>query len=171
MMPRLPLDKIQPVSRIGPILAELKGLRKKTVMTNGCFDLIHPGHIRYLIRARSQGDLLLVALNSDASVKLLKGTGRPIFPVQERCEIVASLQCVDLVTVFEEETPARLIRSLLPDVLVKGGDWPLDRIVGRPEVEKAGGRVISIPFEEGYSSTMLIDKIHKSASLVRTPSE
>lgn len=171
MKPRLPLEKIKPVSKIGPIFSALKARRKKSVMTNGCFDLIHPGHVRYLIRARGQGDLLLVALNSDSSVKLVKGAGRPIFSVQERCEIVASLQCVDLVTVFEEETPAHLIRSLLPDVLVKGGDWPLDRIVGRAEVEEAGGRVISIPFEEGYSSTILIDKINKSASLVRTHPE
>ena len=169
MNSRSPSDKIKPSSQIGPILAELRHSGKKSVMTNGCFDLIHPGHVRYLNRARRHGDLLLVALNDDSSVKIIKGAGRPIFPLQERCEIVAALECVDLVTVFEEETPARLIQSLLPDVLVKGGDWWLDQIVGRAEVEQAGGRVISIPFEEGYSTTILIEKIQRS--LVRTHSE
>ena len=132
-------------------------------MTNGCFDLIHPGHVRYLHQARSHGDLLLVALNSDASVRRLKGAGRPILSEEDRCEMMASLECVDLVTVFEEETPARLIQDLLPDVLVKGGDWPLDEIVGRIEVEAAGGEVISIPFEEGYSTTSLIEQIRHSS--------
>ncbi len=144
-------------------MVELKRSLKRLVMTNGCFDLIHPGHIRYLNRARRYGDLLLVALNSDASVHHLKGAGRPILNEEERCEIMASLECVDLVTVFEEETPARLIQDLLPDVLVKGGDWPLDEIVGRTEVEAAGGEVISIPLEEGYSTTSLIEQIRYSS--------
>ena len=143
-------------------MVELKRSLKRLVMTNGCFDLIHPGHIRYLNRARRHGDLLLVALNSDASIHRLKGAGRPILSEEDRCEIVASLECVDLVTVFEEETPARLIQDLLPDVLVKGGDWTLHEIVGRTEVEAAGGEVISIPLEEGYSTTSLIEQIRYS---------
>lgn len=163
MNPRHPSEKIKPASEIRPIVMELKRSLQRLVMTNGCFDLIHPGHIRYLNRARSYGDLLLVALNSDASVHRLKGPGRPILKEEERCEIVASLECVDLVTVFEEETPARLIQDLLPDVLVKGGDWPLDEIVGRTEVEAAGGEVISIPLEEGYSTTSLIEQIRYSS--------
>ena len=163
MNPRHPTEKIKPASEIRPVVMELKRSLQRLVMTNGCFDLIHPGHIRYLNRARSYGDLLLVALNSDASVHRLKGAGRPILNEEERCEIVASLECVDLVTVFEEETPARLIQDLLPDVLVKGGDWPLDEIVGRTEVEAAGGEVISLPLEEGYSTTSLIEQIRDSS--------
>ena len=163
MISRLASDKIKPSSKIGPILAEFKKAKKKSVMTNGCFDLIHPGHIRYLKKARRYGDLLLVALNSDSSVNLMKGPGRPIFSLQERCEIVASLECVDLVTSFREKTPACLIQKLLPDVLIKGGDWPLDKIVGKTEVEQSGGKVISVPFEEGYSTTSLIEKIRNSS--------
>ena len=144
-------------------MLELKHSSQKVVLTNGCFDLIHPGHVRYLNQARSHGDLLLVALNSDASVRRLKGAGRPILSEEDRCEMVASLECVDLVTVFEEETPARLIQDLLPDVLVKGGDWALDEIVGGTEVEAAGGEVISIPFEKGYSTTSLIEQIRHSS--------
>ena len=163
MISRLFSDKIKPSSNIGPILAEFKKTKKKSVMTNGCFDLIHPGLIRYLKKARSYGDLLLVALNSDSSVNRMKGPGRPIFSLQERCEIIASLECVDLVTSFREKTPASLIRKLLPDVLIKGGDWPLDKIVGKTEVEQNGGKVISVPFEEGYSTTNLIEKIRNSS--------
>ncbi len=163
MIPRHPSEKIKPVSDIRRAVVELKGSRKRLVMTNGCFDLIHPGHIRYLNGARRHGDLLLVALNSDVSVHRLKGVGRPVLNEEDRCEIVASLECVDLVTVFEEETPSRLIQNLLPDILVKGGDWPLEEIVGRTEVEAAGGEVISIPFEEGYSTTSLIEQIRLSS--------
>ena len=159
MNPRLSSEKIKSASEIRSVVLELKHSLQKVVMTNGCFDLIHPGHVRYLNQARSHGDLLLVALNSDATVRRLKGTGRPILSEEDRCEMVAALECVDLVSVFEEETPALLIRDLLPDVLVKGGDWPLDEIVGRAEVEAAGGEVISIPFEEGYSTTSLIEQI------------
>ena len=162
MNPRPPSEKIKTASEIRRVVVELKRSLKRLVMTNGCFDLIHPGHIRYLNRARRHGDLLLIALNSDASVHRLKGAGRPILNEEDRCEILASLECVDLVTVFEEETPARLIRNLLPDILVKGGDWPLDEIVGRTEVEAAGGEVISIPFEKGYSTTGLIEQIRYS---------
>ena len=160
---RLSSEKIKPASEIRSAVLELKHSSQKVVLTNGCFDLIHPGHVRYLNQARSHGDLLLVALNSDASVRRLKGAGRPILSEEDRCEMVASLECVDLVTVFEEETPARLIQDLLPDVLVKGGDWALDEIVGGTEVEAAGGEVISIPFEKGYSTTSLIEQIRHSS--------
>ncbi len=162
-MPASFQDKIVGLDELVAATGEARRAGKSVVQCHGCFDIVHPGHIRYLNRARSYGDLLLVALNSDASVHRLKGPGRPILNEEERCEIVASLECVDLVTVFEEETPARLIQDLLPDVLVKGGDWPLDEIVGRTEVEAAGGEVISIPLEEGYSTTSLIEQIRYSS--------
>jgi len=131
------------------------------VFTNGCFDLIHPGHVRYLAQARALGDALVVALNSDRSVRILKGKGRPILNEEERVEVIAALEAVDYVTVFDEETPHSLISRLLPDVLVKGGDWHLSEIVGRAEVERAGGRVLSLPFLEGYSSTDIIERIKR----------
>jgi D-beta-D-heptose 7-phosphate kinase/D-beta-D-heptose 1-phosphate adenosyltransferase len=132
---------------------------RRVVFTNGCFDLIHPGHVRYLAEAKALGDDLIVAINSDASVRQLKGPGRPIFNQAERGEVLAALESVDYVTVFDEPTPRELIAVLLPDVLVKGGDWALDQIVGREEVEAAGGRVYSLPYLEGYSTTNLLKRI------------
>jgi len=129
------------------------------VFTNGCFDLIHAGHVRYLSEARALGDALVVALNSDRSVRALKGEGRPILNEHERAEVIAALEAVDYVIIFDEETPRELIAALLPDVLVKGGDWPLDEIVGRDEVEAAGGRVLSLPYVEGSSTTDIIERI------------
>lgn len=137
----------------------LRRARRRVVFTNGCFDLLHPGHIRYLREARALGDALVVALNSDRSVRALKGDGRPILTEQERAEVIAALECVDYVTVFDEETPRELIASLLPDVLVKGGDWSIDTIVGREEVEAAGGEVKSLAFIEGVSTTDIINRI------------
>ena len=134
---------------------------KTVVFTNGCFDLLHPGHIRLLEQARALGDLLVVGINSDASVRRLKGEKRPLVPEAERAEVLAALEAVDCVTVFDEPTPRDLIQALLPDVLVKGGDWGPDEIVGREEVEAAGGRVASIPFVEGYSTTALIERMVK----------
>ena len=134
----------------------------RIVLTNGCFDLIHLGHVRYLQKARSLGDRLIVALNDDESVRNLKGKGRPLVPAMERAEVIGALGCVDWVTFFEENTPAELIKALQPDVLVKGGDWTIDQIVGRNEVEAAGGTVLSIPFEKGYSTTDVIRKIQTS---------
>jgi D-beta-D-heptose 7-phosphate kinase/D-beta-D-heptose 1-phosphate adenosyltransferase len=131
----------------------------KLVFTNGCFDLLHPGHVRYLAEARQLGDRLLVAVNADETVARLKGEARPLVPVAERMEILAALVMVDYVIPFDEETPARVIRELIPDILVKGGDWPIDQIVGRDTVEAAGGRVISLPFAEGYSTSGLIEQI------------
>lgn len=137
---------------------------RRVVFTNGCFDLLHPGHIASLEQARSLGDLLVVGINSDASVRQLKGPGRPIFPENERAEILAALECVDAVVIFDDLTPREVIASLLPDILVKGGDWPSDQIVGREEVETAGGRVVSIPVVPGYSTSAILQRIRDGAS-------
>ena len=137
---------------------------KRVVFTNGCFDLLHAGHVRYLAEARALGDALIVGLNSDRSVRALKGEGRPILNANERAEVIAALEAVDYVVVFEEDTPREVIARLLPDVLVKGGDWPLDRIVGRQEVEAAGGKVVSLSYIEGSSTTDIIERIKKNPS-------
>jgi rfaE bifunctional protein nucleotidyltransferase chain/domain len=140
---------------------------RRLVFTNGCFDLLHPGHIGSLQQARGLGDALMVGLNSDASVRKLKGAGRPVLPERERAEILAALECVDAVVIFDEPTPREVIARLLPDVLVKGGDWPGDQIVGREEVEAAGGRVVSIPVVPGYSTTDILRRIREGASISR----
>ncbi len=135
---------------------------KKVVFTNGCFDLLHPGHVRLLERAREHGDVLLVAINSDRSVTAIKGPERPIQPQQQRADVLAALEAVDAVTVFDEDTPCRLLERLLPDVLVKGADWS-HLIVGREIVEEAGGKVFPLPFEEGYSTTDIVRTIIERA--------
>lgn len=140
---------------------------RRIVFTNGCFDLLHPGHIGSLEQARELGDALIVGLNSDASVRQLKGPGRPVLPERERAEILAALECVDAVVIFDQPTPREVIARLLPDVLVKGGDWPGDQIVGREEVEAAGGRVVSIPVIPGYSTTEILRKIREGADASR----
>ena len=140
------------------------------VFTNGCFDLLHPGHIRSLELARELGDALIIGLNSDASVRQLKGEGRPVISERERAEILAALECVDAVVIFDDLTPRKVIAGLLPDVLVKGGDWPGDQIVGREEVEAAGGRVLSIPVVPGYSTTAILRKIREGAHASRAES-
>jgi len=132
---------------------------KKVVFTNGCFDLVHPGHIRSLETARALGDVLIVGINSDESVRTLKGAGRPVIPQQERAEILANLECVDAVVIFDELTPQSVVAKLLPDVLVKGGDWPGNQIVGREEVEAAGGKVVLVEVVPGYSTTDILNKI------------
>jgi rfaE bifunctional protein nucleotidyltransferase chain/domain len=131
---------------------------RRIVFTNGCFDLLHFGHSRLLEQARSYGDVLAVGLNSDASVRSLKGADRPAFPEMERAEILAALGAVDFVTIFEEDTPLNLIRRLFPNFLIKGG-WPVDQIVGREEVEASGGNVISLPLLDAPSTTKIIEKI------------
>lgn len=138
---------------------QLRQVGRTVVFTNGCFDLLHPGHVRYLKQARSLGEALIVGLNSDRSVRELKGAGRPILNEQERAEVMAALACVDYVIVFDEPTPRELIAALLPDVLVKGGDWGVAQIVGREEVEAAGGRVLSLPFVAGCSTSEVIERI------------
>ena len=137
----------------------LRAAGLRLVFTNGVFDLLHVGHVRYLAQARSLGDALLVAINSDRTVRELKGPDRPIFNEAERAEILAALRFVDYVTVFDNISPRSLIAELLPDVLVKGGDYQLDQIHGREEVEAAGGNVISLPFVEGASTTDIIKKM------------
>src|ERR1041384_1770038 len=137
----------------------LRAAGRRLVFTNGVFDLLHVGPVRYLEQSRALGDALLVAINSDRTVRELKGPGRPVFDQAERAEIIAALRCVDYVTVFDNISPRSLIGELLPDVLVKGGDYQLDQIHGREEVEAAGGNVISLPFVEGASTTDLIQKM------------
>jgi rfaE bifunctional protein nucleotidyltransferase chain/domain len=142
-------EKVQALKRAG----------KKIVFTNGCFDFLHVGHVRYLKAARAHGDVLVVGLNSDGSVRQIKGPGHPIVPEDERAEVLASLACVDFVTVFDEPDPAMIIGILMPDVLVKGADWAEDAIVGRDIVQGAGGLVVRIPLTEGVSTTGMIEKI------------
>lgn len=132
---------------------------QKVVMTNGCFDLLHPGHIAYLSEARSLGEMLIVAVNSDASVRRLKGEKRPIMDEQARAWMLAALLPVSAVVIFEEDTPERLIRKILPDILVKGGDWAVSAIVGADQVLAKGGEVKSLPFREGYSTTKIIERV------------
>lgn len=132
------------------------------VFTNGCFDLLHPGHVRYLERARELGDVLVVGVNSDASVRRIKGAGRPVVSDADRSELLAALRCVTAVTPFAEDTPLELIDELRPDVLVKGGDYNLDDIVGRDLVEEDGGKVVVLPFVEGYSTTTLLDRLKET---------
>jgi rfaE bifunctional protein nucleotidyltransferase chain/domain len=138
---------------------------QRVVFTNGCYDLLHPGHVDLLERCRVLGDLLIVAINSDAGVRCLKGPTRPLVPQEERAELLAGLEAVDYVTFFDEPTPREIITRLLPDILVKGGDWGLDAIVGRAEVEAAGGKVYSLPLLPGYSTTAIVKQI-KSCSPV-----
>ncbi|HYX31448.1 MAG TPA: D-glycero-beta-D-manno-heptose 1-phosphate adenylyltransferase [Pyrinomonadaceae bacterium] len=144
------------------LIAERKRLRdsdQKLVFTNGVFDILHVGHVRYLAQARALGDALVVAINSDRSVRKLKGAGRPLMNESERAEILAALSAVDYVTIFDDVSPRPLITELLPDVLVKGGDYSLDQIHGREEVEAAGGCVASLPFVEGASTSEIIRRI------------
>jgi rfaE bifunctional protein nucleotidyltransferase chain/domain len=146
------------------IAAQEKRGGRRVVFTNGCFDLLHPGHVRCLADARALGDILVVAVNSDRSVRGNKGSERPLVPQQDRAEVLAALSSVDYVTIFDEPTPRALISRVLPNVLVKGADWPLDQVAGREEVEAAGGHVVSIPLAPGYSTTNLLEKIRKAAA-------
>ena len=148
------------------LMAREKRNGRRVVFTNGCFDLLHPGHVRCLADARALGDLLVVAVNSDRSVRGNKGPERPLVPQNDRAEVIAALCSVDYVTIFDEPTPRDLIARVLPAVLVKGADWGLDQVAGREEVEAAGGRVVSIPLAQGYSTTSLLEKIRKAAAPV-----
>ena len=134
----------------------------RVVFTNGVFDLLHPGHVRYLRRARALGDALVVGVNTDRSVRAIKGETRPVTPEHERAEILAALDCVDCVVLFDEQTPYELILRLQPDVLVKGADWSEKDMIGRDVVEGRGGRVVRVPFETGYSTTSIIERIGKA---------
>jgi rfaE bifunctional protein nucleotidyltransferase chain/domain len=158
-------SKIMTVEKLGPLLAEHRRQKQAIVFTNGCFDLMHIGHTRYLQAARDLGNLLVVGVNSDDSVRALqKGPDRPIVPEAQRAEVLAALTAVDYVVVFQEPDPALLIGALQPDILVKGGDWPLDRIVGRDQVEARGGRVLTIPLVPGVSTTALIQRIRSTTA-------
>ena len=132
---------------------------QRVVFTNGCFDLLHPGHVQTLEAARALGDVLIVGMNSDASVRELKGERRPVVCDRERAEILAALECIDAVVIFNDLTPRETIAALLPDVLVKGGDWAGDQIIGRNEVEAAGGRAVSVAVVPGYSTTAILESI------------
>jgi D-beta-D-heptose 7-phosphate kinase/D-beta-D-heptose 1-phosphate adenosyltransferase len=157
-------EKILTPERVAEVRARLRAEGRRLVFTNGCFDLLHVGHVRYLQQARALGDALLVAINSDRAVRELKGAGRPIMNEQERAEVLAALAAVDYVTVFDELSPRKLIAELLPDVLAKGGDYALDEIHGRAEVERAGGQVHSLPFSAGASTTEIIERIKAETS-------
>jgi D-beta-D-heptose 7-phosphate kinase/D-beta-D-heptose 1-phosphate adenosyltransferase len=151
--------KVLPLRALLPRLAAARRARRRIVFTNGVFDLLHVGHVRYLAAARRLGDLLVVGVNADASVRRLKGPGRPVVPARERAELLAALSCVDFVTVFGADTPARLIGAVRPQVLVKGADWAAGAIVGGDEVRARGGRVVRIPLAPGRSTTRLIRRI------------
>ena len=140
---------------------------ERVVFTNGCFDLLHAGHVTYLEAAREQGDLLIVGVNSDASVQRLKGRGRPILTQTERATVLAALRSVDYVTIFNEDTPLGLIEAIVPDVLAKGGDWPPEEIVGKGVVEAAGGRVMSLPFVAGQSTSAILERIVKESGALQ----
>jgi D-glycero-beta-D-manno-heptose 1-phosphate adenylyltransferase len=144
--------------------AALRARGSRVVFTNGVFDLLHPGHVRYLGAARREGDALIVGLNSDRSVRANKGLSRPLTPEGERAELLLALASVDAVVVFDQETPDEIIRMVQPDVLVKGADWPADQIVGRDTVEARGGRVVRVPVEAGWSTTAIVEKIRKAIS-------
>jgi len=159
---RRPADKI--LSREALLERFGRPREGRLVFTNGCFDILHWGHVEYLHQARALGDLLVVGVNTDASVEGLKGPGRPVVPQDDRALILAGLESVDAVTLFHEDTPQALIKSLLPDVLVKGGDYTMDQMVGRGAVERAGGEVTVIPFIQGRSTTGLIQQIQRKPS-------
>jgi len=154
-------DKIRSIEDMLAERARLRNEGARLVFTNGVFDLLHVGHVRYLAQARVLGDALVVAINSDRTVRELKGPDRPVFHENERAEILAALRQVDYVVVFDDVSPRSLIAQLLPDVLVKGGDYQLDQIHGREEVEAAGGKVISLPFVDGASTSGLIARVKK----------
>jgi D-beta-D-heptose 7-phosphate kinase / D-beta-D-heptose 1-phosphate adenosyltransferase len=154
-------EKVKTREDLRRVIRDLKAEGKRIVFTNGCFDLLHIGHVRYLEEAKSLGDILVVGVNSDASVRGLKGPERPVLPEEERAEILSGLGCVDYVTIFDESTPANLISLLLPHILVKGGDWTKESTVGWETVEGNGGEVVILSFVEGASTSQLIETILK----------
>lgn len=152
-------DKIISLSKLKTVVAKLSAKKKRIVFTNGCFDLIHVGHIKYLEKAKALGDILIVGINSDSSMKKIKGTKRPIVEQGDRARIIAALEYVDYVTIFNETTPFKLIKIIEPQVLVKGADWRLNKVVGAEFVKSRGGKAISIPLIKGRSTSDLIRKI------------
>ena len=155
------MNKILERKTLKDKLEELRIKGKKNAFTNGCFDILHVGHVRYLREAKNTADVLVLALNSDSSVRSLKGKERPLVPEQERAEIIAALEFIDFVIIFNELTPLELINYLKPDILIKGGDWAEEDVVGREEIKEWGGRVVIIPEVEGKSTTNIVEKIKK----------
>ncbi|MEW6607985.1 MAG: D-glycero-beta-D-manno-heptose 1-phosphate adenylyltransferase [bacterium] len=153
------MSKIKTLEELKNIISDLKNQGKQIVFTNGCFDILHYGHIKYLEEAKTYGDILIVAINSDESIKKIKGDTRPLMPQEDRAYILSALSCVDYVLIFEEIEPVRIISELIPDVLVKGGDYQLNEIKGREIVTSAGGKVLTIPEIKGKSTTNLIQTI------------
>lgn len=153
------MNKILERETLRTKLEELRKEGKKIAFTNGCFDILHVGHVRYLREAKKTADVLVLALNSDSSVRSIKGEKRPLVPQQERAEVLEALEFIDFVTIFPEATPLELIKFLKPDVLIKGGDWPEEKVVGREEIKKWGGKVTIIPEVEGKSTTNIVEKI------------
>jgi D-beta-D-heptose 7-phosphate kinase/D-beta-D-heptose 1-phosphate adenosyltransferase len=158
------MGKIISQEELVQVAAREKRGGRRVVFTNGCFDLLHPGHVRCLAEARALGDVLVVAINSDRSVRGNKGQERPLVPQQDRAEVLAALASVDYVTIFDEPTPRELIARVLPSVLVKGADWAPDQVAGRDEVEASGGCVVSIPLAPGYSTTNILQRIRNAAA-------
>ena len=159
-----PLDHSK-IQSLETFLSRSHDFPRPVVFTNGCFDLLHAGHVHLLRRARTHGGMLVVGLNSDASIRRLKGGSRPITPLEQRAYVLAGLECVDAVVPFEEDTPLDLIRTVRPQVLIKGGDWPKERIVGATEVESWGGEVFSLDLLPGYSTTAIVERILRLAAL------
>jgi D-beta-D-heptose 7-phosphate kinase/D-beta-D-heptose 1-phosphate adenosyltransferase len=153
------LSKLKELEELLPIVEKLKKEKKRIVFTNGCFDILHPGHIRLLRQAKSFADILIIGLNSDSSVKKIKGASRPIIKQQERAEVLAALEMVDYIVIFHEADPAKLISAILPDVLVKGGDWAKEDIIGHQTVEENGGEVHPLPYYGEYSTSHIINII------------
>jgi D-beta-D-heptose 7-phosphate kinase/D-beta-D-heptose 1-phosphate adenosyltransferase len=164
------MGKIVSQADLVQVTAREKRDGRRVVFTNGCFDLLHPGHVRCLTAARALGDVLVVAVNSDRSVRGNKGSERPLVAEQDRAEVLAALACVDYVTIFDEPTPRELISRVLPSVLVKGADWALDQVAGREEVEAAGGCVVSVPIASGYSNTNLVQRIRNAGTRISATS-
>jgi D-beta-D-heptose 7-phosphate kinase / D-beta-D-heptose 1-phosphate adenosyltransferase len=160
--PRRLINKIKALDDLTRIVGQAKSGGKKTVFTNGCFDILHSGHVKLLEQCREAGDALIVGLNSDSSVRRLKGPGRPIVPQEQRAQVVAALEAVDYVVIFDELDPLLVITRLIPDVLIKGGDWTPDTIIGRDIVETAGGKVFAIPLMDGVSTTGIANKMKAS---------
>ena len=152
-------DKLKSVGELSEIAAQARAKGRTVVFTNGCFDLLHRGHVHMLREAKRQGDLLIVAMNSDSSVKAIKGPSRPIMPESDRVELIAAMEMVDYVVVYDEPDPYNLIAAIKPNVLAKGGDWSPDKIIGADIVEQHGGRVAVIPYLEGFSTTEIIERI------------
>jgi rfaE bifunctional protein nucleotidyltransferase chain/domain len=155
-------DRVLTWEQTAAFVSAVRSAGQRIVFTNGVFDLLHPGHVRYLQHARSLGDLLIVGLNADASVRRNKGPDRPITAEYERAELLAALECVDAVVIFEQDTPAEVVRLIQPDILVKGADWPADQIVGRDTVEARGGRVVLVPVEQGHSTSSILNRIRRT---------